>query len=229
VTAGWEPVAADWVAWARDSRDAYWEFRDVFFALVPEPGRRTLEIGSGEGRVSRGLAARGHRVVGLEPSETLRRAAAEADPDGEYVDGSAESLPFPDETFDLVVAYNSLMDVDEMRQAVREAARVLVPGGRLCACVTHPFTDAGRFASREPDALFVVRGSALEPGGYDETFERGDGLRMRFVSHTYPLGHYFAALEQAGLLVEAVREPASAEGRWSRVPNFLMWRAVKGG
>jgi SAM-dependent methyltransferase len=228
VTVGWESVAADWIAWARDSRDAYWEFRDVFFALVPEPGRRTLEIGSGEGRVSRDLAAHGHNVVGVEPSQTLREAALAMDADGEFVEGSAESLPFPDESFDLAVAYNSLMDVDDMAQAVREAARVLVPGGRLCACVTHPFAEAGRFASREPDALFVVRGSALEPGGYDETFEREDGLRMRFVSYTYPLGHYFAALEQAGFLVEAVREPASREGRWSRVPNFLMWRAVKG-
>jgi SAM-dependent methyltransferase len=224
----WEAVARDWIAWARDPGDAYWEFRDMFFALVPPAGSRTLEIGSGEGRVSRDLGARGHRVVGLEPSETLRRAAREADPEGEYVDGSAESLPFPDGTFDLVVAYNSLMDVDDMRQTVREAARVLVPGGHLCACVTHPFTDVGRFGGRDADALFVVRGSMLEPGRFDETFER-DGLRMRFTGHTYPLGHYFAALEQAGLLVEAVREPASDEGRWSRLPNFLMWRAVKRG
>jgi len=223
----WESVAKDWIAWARDPGDAYWEFRQVFFELVPEPGGRTLEIGSGEGRVSRDLSARGHGVVGLEPSQTLRRAALEMDPEGDYVEGSAESLPFADESFDLVVAYNSLMDVDDMPQAVREAARVLVPGGRLCACVTHPFTDVGRFESRADDALFVVPGSALEPGRFDETFER-DGLRMRFTGRTYPLGHYFAALEQVGLLVEAVREPASAGGRWSRVPNFLMWRAVKG-
>src|SRR5207248_1893361 len=163
-----------------------------------------------------------------EPSRTLRSAAAEADPEGEYVEGAAESLPFADESFDLVVAYNSLMDVDDMRQAVREAARVLVPGGRLCACVTHPFTDVGRFESREAGAAFVIRGSALEPGRFDEMFER-EGLRMRFASHTYPLGHYFGALEEAGLLVEAAREPKSPyPGRRQRIPNFLMWRAVKG-
>ena len=48
-------------------------------------------------------------VLGLEPSRTLRSAAAEADPEGEYVEGAAESLPFADESFDLVVAYNSLV------------------------------------------------------------------------------------------------------------------------
>jgi hypothetical protein len=46
-----------------------------------------------------------------------------------------------------------------MEAAVREAARVLETRGRLCVCVTHPITDAGAFASREPDAAFVIDGS----------------------------------------------------------------------
>jgi SAM-dependent methyltransferase len=225
VSAGWERQAASWIAWARDERDAYWEFRETFFELVPPAGRRTLEIGSGEGRVSRDLAKRGHGVVGLEPSRTLREAAVEADPGGEYVDGAAESLPFANASFDLVVAYNSLMDVDDMPAALREAARVLEAEGRLCACVTHPLTDVGRFEGRSEDARFVIRGSLLDPGIFDETFERGD-LRMRFRGHTYPLGAYFEAVEHAGLLVEAVREPRSG-GRWARIPSFLMFRAVR--
>ena len=227
MTVGWEREAPDWIAWARaPGHDAYWTYRDAFFELVPPPGRSTLEIGCGEGRVCRDLAERGHRVVGLEPSPTLRAAAAEADPGGEYVDGTAEALPFSDVTFDLVVAYNSLMDVEDMPQAVREAARVLEPRGRFCMCVTHPLADAGRFESRDPDARFVVRGSCLESAVYEETFER-DGLRMTFRSRTYPLGGYARALEGAGFLIEALREPAAADGRWSRVPGFLMLRAVK--
>jgi ubiquinone/menaquinone biosynthesis C-methylase UbiE len=42
-----------------------------------------------------------------------------------------------DASADLVVAYNSLMDVDDMPTTVREAARILRPGGRLRVCVTH--------------------------------------------------------------------------------------------
>jgi hypothetical protein len=53
------------------------------------------------------------------------------------------------------------VDVDDMPGAVREAGRVLEPDGRLCVCITHPFMDAGRFVSRDPDAAFVVEGSYM--------------------------------------------------------------------
>ena len=127
---GFEERAQGWLAWARTpGHDAYWTYRDAFFALVPAPGAATLEVGCGEGRVARDLVARGHRVTGLDASPTLLRAAAEADPASRYVEGPAEALPFEDGAFDLVVAYNSLMDVADMPAAVREAARVLAPGG----------------------------------------------------------------------------------------------------
>ena len=51
--------------------DVYWYYRDAFFALVPPAGRVTLEVGFGEGRVSRDLVARGHRVTGVDVSRTL--------------------------------------------------------------------------------------------------------------------------------------------------------------
>lgn len=232
MSVGWEDEAANWIAIARSEDDSYWFYRDAFFELVPEPGERTLEIGCGEGRVMRDLAERGHRAVGVEVSPTLLEAAREADPRGAYVLSDAASLPFEDESFDLAVAYNSLMDIDEMPTAVREARRVLRPGSRFCICVTHPINDAGRFASDGPGAPFymnVYRGRRR----YDETFTRY-GVTMRFVGWCYPLEDYARALEDAGFLIEAIREPAvdrssvSGSGeRRMRIPNFLLIRAVK--
>lgn len=60
----------------------------------------------------------------------------------------AARLPFPDETFDLVVAYMCLRDIEDMAQSVTEAARVLRPAGRLCAAIPHPSTPRDR--SRPP-------------------------------------------------------------------------------
>ena len=184
---GFEDRAQGWLAWARTpGHDAYWVYRDAFFALVPEPGASTLEVGCGEGRVSRDLATRGHRVIGLDASPTLLRAAAEADSAGRYVEGRAESLPFADASFDLAVAYNSLMDVADMPAAVREAARVLVPGGRLCACVTHPMADAGTWLD---DAHFAVTEPYLERREMCVPIER-DGLAFTFEGPAYPLQEY---------------------------------------
>jgi SAM-dependent methyltransferase len=225
---GWEGRAEEWVAWARTpGHDAYWSYRDAFFALLPEPGGPVLEVGCGEGRVLRDLKERGYDLTGLDASPSLLEAARGADPDGRYVLGRAEDLPFEDDSFDLVVAYNVLMDVEDMPQAVAEIARVLRPGGRLCACVTHPLNDVGHFAE---NGSFVIPGSYLEEGWISVSVERA-GLEMCFDGRTYPLESYARALENAGLLIEALREPAappdSSEGeQWSRIPLFLMLRAV---
>ena len=229
---GWESRAGQWLAWARTpGHDAYWDYRDAFFAMLPAATGRTLEVGCGEGRVSRDLAARGHRVTGLDASPSLVGAAAELHPNGEYVVAGAERLPFEDETFTLVVAYNSLMDVEDMHGAVREAARVLVSGGRLGVCVTHPFADATSWEDEPSPGRFVVTSSYLEGGPLNTTIDRG-GLTMSFDGTAHPLKSYAAALETAGLLVEAIREPTpradgDADPRWARLPMFLMLRALK--
>ena len=142
----WEEEAAAWGAWVR--RDVYPHYAPACFELVPPPGRATLDLGCGEGRVTRDLTARGHSAIGVDLSPTLVRMAAEADPGGDYRVAHASELPFDDDAFDLVVSYNVLMDVDELGAAIAEAARVLAPGGRLCACVTHPLNDAGRSRAR---------------------------------------------------------------------------------
>ena len=232
----WEWQADDWARWARTpGHDAYWLFRDLFFdAIVPAPGRLTLEVGCGEGRVARDLAQRGHTVVALDASPTLTAMAA-AHPGGRYVVGDAAALPFGDGCFDTVVAYNSLMDVADMPTSVQEASRVLEPGGCLCICVTHPIADAGKFQSKEPDAPFVIPGAYLGRHRFTDIFER-DGLQVTFAGWRYSLEEYARALEDADLLIDRLREPPAparaltvrpGDERWQRLPNFLHLRAIK--
>ena len=233
----WEQEASNWAAWARTaSHDAFHQFRDAFFGeIVPPPGRATLEIGCGEGRVARELRDRGHRVTAIDASPTLLELARAADPDGEYVVADAAELPFADAAFDLVVAHNSLMDFDDVPGSVAEAARVLEPGGTFAISVVHPMTDAGRWEGRDPDAAFVIRGSYFGTRRVEDHVAR-DGLEITFHGWSHPLETYAHALEEAGFVVTRIREPAMpeayvaadpGEGRWLRLPNFLHVRARK--
>jgi SAM-dependent methyltransferase len=232
----WESEANNWIAWAREpGHDDFWVYSKAFFRdIVPPPRGRTLEIGCGEGRVTRDLRAHGHDVFAMDGAPTMISAAAEIDPEhARYVLADAAHLPFDDSSFGCAVAYNSLMDMDDMPATVRETSRVLVPGGAFCISVTHPMADAGAFESREPDARFVIDRDYLQPQAFDETFERS-GLRIRFRGSTFPLQAYAAALEDAGFVIERIREPRQtddavrtdpAEARWQRLPNFLFIRA----
>jgi SAM-dependent methyltransferase len=227
----WEREAENWIAWARaPGHDAYWSYSPGFFAeVVPTAGRATLEIGCGEGRVCRDLAARGHTVTGVDAAPTPLAAARKADPGGRYLLADAAALPLADREFDLAVAYNSLMDVDDMPAAVREAARVLEPGGRFCVCVIHPLRDAGAFDSRDEAAPYRIRGSYFGRRRVGGTFTRG-GLTITLESWAYPLEDYARALEEAGFAIELLREPpdlARDDGRENRVPQFLWLRALK--
>jgi SAM-dependent methyltransferase len=234
----WESQAENWVRWTRGPiADAYVDYAPQFFELLPAPHGPVLEVGCGEGRVIRDLRARGYEPTGVDVSPTMIHHAQEADPDGRYVVADASRLPFAEESFALVVAFNSLMDIDDLDGAVAEAARVLRPGGRLCACVTHPVADAGVFAERAAQAPFVIEGSYLGRQRFDAVVERGD-TRMHFRGWANPIETYAAAFAAAGLLIERLREPAvpderiahdPAEERWRRIPAFLFITAVKHG
>jgi hypothetical protein len=73
-----------------------------------------------------------------------------------------------------------------MPGTIREAARVLAPGGHLCVVISHPLADVGHFAGDRPDAAFVIRDDYFASRRVDGTVER-DGLTMTFRGWTYAL------------------------------------------
>ena len=166
----WEEQAGNWVRWARQpGHDSYWRFhRDAFLSLLPPPGRLTLDVGCGEGRLARDLKARGHRAVAIDASPTLVAHARQADPSMDVLLADAARLPLPDQAADLAVAFMSLHDMDDMPGAVREAFRVVGPGSRFCLAIVHPLNSAGKFSSEAPDAPFTISGDYLEPHPYTD-------------------------------------------------------------
>jgi SAM-dependent methyltransferase len=227
----WQENANDWIAWSRaPGHDSYWQFhRDAFLPLIPPPGRLTVDIGCGEGRVGRDLARLGHRVLGIDASSTMAMAASShADVGGPIVVGDASALPVCDAIADCAVAFMCLQDVDRMEAAVREAARVLTPGGIFVLAITHPLNTAGQFirGPEESARPFVISGSWFERRPLFDTCER-DGFSMTFHSEHRPLQVYADALADAGFLIERLRDVGNpdAADKWHRIPLFLHVRA----
>jgi SAM-dependent methyltransferase len=230
----WDRQAAEWARFAR--RPGHDRTAEAFnltrlFELLPPPGRRTLDLGCGEGRVGRALLDLGHCVVAVDASPAMVALAAESQ---DAVVADAAELPFAEGTFDLVVAFMSLMDMDHPDRAIRETGRVLERAGRFCFCIAHPLVTAGDFAERGADAPFVLEGSYFDHRRVSLTVDR-DGIRIDFASLHRPLEAWFGDLEAAGFAIEALREhtfPPEAwrspdAARWTRIPPFLHVRVVR--
>ena len=207
----WEARASDWVRWARSPEldNDFWDFHlPEFLRFVPAPGRLTVDVGCGEGRLGRVLASSGHRVVGFDASMTSVRAAA-THPEGHPVAlADAVRMPLADDAADLAIAFMSLHDFDDLPAAVAEVARVLVPGGRFCIALLHPALTAR-----------LVDGYAAERR-YSFTVQNA-GLEMTYEGTHRPLGAYFDALETSRFVVESLREPVAVRDDGRPVVNFL--------
>lgn len=232
----WKEQSNNWAAWARKpGHDSYWRFhRHQFFQLLPAPGVLTADIGCGEGRVTRDLKQLGHKTISFDISESLVNLARQADPEGVYTVADAACIPLADESVDLVVSFMCLQDVDDLSGAISEMSRILKRQGCACIAIVHPLNSAGNFVSEAEDSEFIIKGSYLEEFRYSDTFER-DELQMTFHSQHRPLETYSRALEEAGLLISAIREHPIGEYhnmeersmRWRRLPLFLHLRALK--
>jgi ubiquinone/menaquinone biosynthesis C-methylase UbiE len=107
---------------------------DALLATVgPVAGLRIIDVGCGEGQLTRGLAALGARVTGCDPFIAGADWTAHGSGSFRLVKASADALPKPDHSADLVLFVFSLHHVPEakLKAALGEARRVLKPSGRL--------------------------------------------------------------------------------------------------
>ena len=100
------------------------------WAVEPAPGLRVIDLGAGTGKVTAGLVELGAEVVAVEPDPAMLAELRRALPALRAVAGSAEAIPLPDASADVVLAGNALHWFD-MAVAGPEIARVLAPGGVL--------------------------------------------------------------------------------------------------
>ncbi|GLS23055.1 hypothetical protein GCM10007874_60750 [Labrys miyagiensis] len=176
------------------------------------------------------LQSEGVETVGIDPTQPLLDEARRQGGAADYRLGRAETLDFPDGSFDLVVSYLTLLDIPDAAAAIAEMVRVLQPGGSLLIANMNSFFTAGPPDgwSKEPDGTsrFCIDNYMEERADWVEW----SGIRIR--NWHRPFSSYMALLLGQGLALRHFEEPMPRGGdpkrnvKYQRVPFFLVmeWR-----
>lgn len=192
-------------------------------------GLDVLEMGCGAAQGARWLAGQGARVTAYDVSggqlAQARQLDARTGTTGiAYLQADAQAVPLADASYDLVVsAFGALPFVADAAGAMAEVRRVLRPGGRLVASVSHPFRWA--FADDPGPNGLVVRQSYFDRTPYVERDERGVAS---YVEHHRTVGDWVRAVVGAGLVLTDLLEPEWPDGhdqewgQWSPLRGRLL-------
>ena len=200
--AAYDPIA-DWYAdYVRLDAGGFTARADTALRRILGPGRGTcLDVACGTGVFAATLRGLGWSPVGVDISAAQLRHAAPAHP---VAQADARALPVRTASVPAVVAILCHTDIDDYAAVAREAARVLVHGGRFAHVGVHP-CFIGAFADRsDPDRVVI------SPGYWrrQRTFETWapQGIRARVGATHLPLSELVEAILAAGLVLEDMVE-----------------------
>jgi SAM-dependent methyltransferase len=218
----WEQHANWWIDGFTDGADPEYVEQILPLAAAELAGATTiLDIGCGDGQISRMMAAAGAHVVGIDPTLNQISVAHQRGGGPVYLRTTADQLPFADASFDAAVACLVFEHIDAVDAAIAEVARVLAPGGRFCFFLNHPLiqTPGSGWIDDHmidpPEQYWRIGPYLIET----ESIEQVElGVYIRFIHR--PLSRYLNALTEHGLVLERMIEPAPPAGFLERAPEY---------
>ena len=218
----WEDHAGWWIEGFTDGADPEYEEQILPMAGAElEGARHVLDIGCGDGQISRLASAQGSTVVSIDPTWNCVRVAAERGGGSAFARAGAASLPFADECFDAVVACLVFEHINDVDDAIAEVSRVLELGGRFCFFLNHPILqtpDSGWIDDHmvDPPEQYWRLGPYLVEASTVEQVEKN--VFVRFIHR--PMSRYVNALAEHGLVIERMVEPSPPSGFLARSESY---------
>ena len=218
----WEDHADWWIEGFTEGADPEYEEQILPLAASELQGAdRVLDIGCGDGQISRLVASSGADVVGIDPTWNCLSVAQERAGGPDYARAGAGWLPFADDAFDAAVACLVFEHIDDVDDAIAEVSRVLRPGGRFCFFLNHPILqtpDAGWIDDHmvDPPEQYWRLGPYLVEAATVEQVELD--VFIRFIHR--PISRYVNALADNDLFVERMLEPSPPQGFLDRSPSY---------
>lgn len=219
----WEANAGWWQEGFTEGADPEYEEQILPMAAEHLAGaRRVLDVGCGEGQISRLARAGGAEVaIGIDPTWAQVAVATERGGGAAYARAGAGALPFASASFDAVVAclvFEHIRDVDD---AIAEVARVLEPGGRFLFFLNHPLLQTPNSGWID-DQILDPPEQYWRIGDYlveDESLQEVEkDVLIPFIHR--PLSRYLNALAANGLLLTRMEEPAPPPGFLARAEEY---------
>jgi ubiquinone/menaquinone biosynthesis C-methylase UbiE len=192
-------------------------------------GLRVLDVGCGHGRYTGHLVKRGAEAVGIEPAiPLLRHAHATYGP--RFARADALALPFQDGSFDIVLSYLTLLDIEDHEGASREMVRVCRDGGRIViVMISNLASTSDRWVKdAEGNRLYRTVDNYM-----DEFSMRVEWRGISIENFHRPLSSLFRPYFEAGLsmidFLEPLPEPTSTGyDDERRCPTFQIYVFQKG-
>ncbi|MEM9320003.1 MAG: class I SAM-dependent methyltransferase [Pseudomonadota bacterium] len=242
----WNATAGDWVAAGERLWSAAaplwgnWNLAEAELAILPDDmgGMAAIELGCGTGYVSGWMARRGAQVTAIDISHaqlaTARKLAARNRAEITFLEANAEDVPLPDGQFDFAISEYGAAIWCDPKVWLREAWRLLRPGGRLVFLGSHPLllvctpmngdvTDRRLHRPYRAMTHNDYSDVEIEPGGVEFNLPIADWLRL------------FAEI---GFAVDGYRElfaptpsdeiRAMTSGTWAHdYPSEQVWKLSK--
>lgn len=139
------------------------------------PESSVLDIACGAGQWLLAASHRGAAITGIDLSERAAAASQSALPEGRFCAGSAESLPFADNSFDVVTCLGSLEHFLDPERALREMVRVGMQGARFLLCVPNSEFLTRRLGLFRGTEQAAVQEHARSLSEWEQLF-RGQGI-----------------------------------------------------